>query len=311
MAESCKIVCIGTKGYPGASRVLRDLAGIGLATFCYLEDLKAVPSASIVVFAAWHPSYNALMSKIDAKKFVCWTSPALQTELNDPEIEFLSYVIRHEEISGIWFGDDHLAKTFNERGFYLPYPIDISQIYQYKTENQPKKDVGLFSALQNKQKNVLTQFVAFKMLQQKYADVILHTNRLSPTQRTFATILGIKFAEHGYLPDKEFFTLVQSVKGQSHVFLSESFSYATMESIILGTPCLMSVKVAKNMGIDEPELTVKDVDDSDEIAEKLEQLLTREDYDLFREKVRVLGTDTAEKHNSYLKQHLMEQFDKF
>jgi len=183
--------------------------------------------------------------------------------------------------------------------------------YLYLTQKDGEhKGVGLFSALHNKQKNVLTQFLALKKLQQKQ-DVMLHTNKLTSTQRTFANLLGVKFEDHGYLLEKEFFSLVQSVQVQTHVFLSESFSYATMESIILGTPCIMSLKVAKNMGISNPDVIVNDVDDSDEMASKLEKLLVREDFAAFQETIRQTGTETAERNNANLKAHLSEQIGKF
>lgn len=273
MAESYKILGVAPSYLPGVSKVLRELSRVGISNFTPLENLNIAEANKydVCIFGAWVPTYSVILPQITTHIWSLWTSPLLQMELGGVEWAFLHQILFNDKVEKVWFGDRGLESIFPEKGFHMPYPVS-TESFMNLPEEKEKKDIGMLTALSNPQKNVMTQLAAVKLVQNNKPET-LHVNGLPPIYKSFADRIGLSYIDHGFLPEDEYDRLLRGLKVQSHIFLSESFSYATMESVLLGTPCVVSPCVAENLGIDEV-FQVNDVDDPTEIAGAIENILT-------------------------------------
>ncbi len=305
------ILGIGPKEFVGASRVLRELKSLGMSDFVWLDELQfPVKDYDICILAAWHPSYNMLLDQIHAEKWIVWTSPFLQSELTNVEIQFLDYILRNDQIEKVWIGDKTCAKVLedNPKTFHCPYPLNIESIQPYWKYVEKENYIGIFLPFRNPQKNILTQLGAIKLLQKDFPDLELHTNGMTPTQQRFAQTLGINYIDHGWLPEKNYFRLIQQCKVISHVTLSESFAYSVFDAMYLKTPVIVSKTIAENFNFvdDVNTLTVKNPDNPVEIYQKLKHIVSLSDYEyeLLCESTQIHSITHAEHQNLLLKESL-------
>lgn len=151
-----------------------------------------------------------------------------------------------------------------------PYPLDVKRVLAHEAEVEKEDAIGMFLPFHNKQKNVYGQLAACKILQRDN-QLKLYTNGMSPSQRRFANILGLSYKDLGFLPEDEYYRWIQKFKLMLHITLSESFAYAVMDALLLGTPCLVSPAI--NWVDPSLGLTVENLDSPVEIAEKMEEVI--------------------------------------
>jgi len=231
-----RILGCGPREFIGACRVLRELSHLGLADFVYLKELKPpVKDYDVVIFAAYHPSYNILFPKIEARKWVLWTSPLLQAELAEVEVEYLQYVLRNDNVERVWLGSRGVyeaLKDVSDKMVYCPYPLDARRVLAHKAEVEKENAIGMFLPFHNKQKNVYGQLAACKILQREH-QLKLYTNGMLSHQRRFANSLGLSYKDLGFLPEDEYYRWIQKFKLMLHVSLSESLAFAVMDALLL------------------------------------------------------------------------------
>lgn len=267
-----RVLGVSPREFVGASRVLKELSNIGLADFVYLDSLELPLKHDLVIFAGFHPSYNVLIPRIEAERWVLWTSPLLQAELAEVEIPYLECLLHNDDIQRIWVGSKgcyEALKDVSEKVFYCPYPVDVKRVRAHKAEVE-KDAVGMFLPFHNRQKNIYGQLAACRIFQKEHP-LKLYTNGMLPSQRRFANNIGVLYEDLGFLPEDEYYRWVQKFQLMLHVTLSESWAYVVSDAMLLGTPCLVSRAldwVDPSLG-----LTVENPDSPVEIAEKMRQAL--------------------------------------
>jgi len=262
-----KLLGIGPHGFPGASRVLRDLAGLGLADFTYLEDLRFPVDTDLCILAAWAPAYHLILDKLPCT-FVLWTSPLTQAELSDPELDYLSFIMRSDKVERVWC-ERSLAEVLGGKAFWLPFPVDVERVQKYKQSGE-RSGVGLFVPSRG-YKNIASQLAAVKLLQNRDPSLLLHTNVMDTKYRRLISMLNIQAEFYPWLPEEEYYRLLGSLRLILHVSLSESWAYGVSDAMLLGTVCLVSRAidwVDPSLG-----LTVENPDNPIEIAEKMNYAL--------------------------------------
>ena len=261
-----------------------------------LDDIEKIQNYEVCIVGAWVPPYNLLVPRLKPRVWWLITSPLLQMELGGVEWPFLHQILSNDKVEKVWFGDKGLEKVFPEKGIHLPYPVHLETFLNYpRPLCETKKDIGLFTALSNPQKNIMVQLAAIKLVQNE-TTVELHVNGLPPLYRSFADKIGLKYVDHGWLQPQDYLSLLSKLRVQTHVFLSESFSYATLESMMLGTPCIVSPCVSR---IIDAGIVVSSVDEPSEIAECVLDLLSMhaEDYRVCCETQRKRALQLAEENN--------------
>jgi len=310
--RTVKILGIGPREFVGASRVLVELARLGMSDFAWLDEVSLpVKDYDICILAAWHPSYNMLLDQLKAQIFVLWTSPFLQSELTNIEIQYLDNILRNDQIEKVWIGDKTCAKVLddNPKTFYCPYPINTDYLDPYYVADNVKCDfIGMFLPFRNPQKNIITQLGAIKLLQKDYPEFKLMTNGMTSTQQRFAKTLGINYQDQGWMPEKTYFALIQDCKLICHVTLSESFAYSVFDAMYLRTPVMVSKTIAENFNFVNGNniLTVKNPDNPVEIYEKLTHIISLSDYEfhLLSESTQIHAKTHAKHQNFKLKDTL-------
>lgn len=220
--------------FPGVSRVLKESEKVGMLKFCPIGgDRVAIPPADVYILGAYHPFYDQLLPHLDGKIGVLWTSSAGEMQLEPVEQDYLHRLLVDPRIDFIWFGDPGLAAVFKDKGFYSPYPMSLD----VQRPDVPKQDIVTLFCPTTAKKNILTQILAVALVQRE-VDVTLHVNfGIDPALKA-AT--GLRVVEHGWLERGEYVRLLASSRANLAVSLAETFCYAAAESVLMGTPCVLS-----------------------------------------------------------------------
>lgn len=235
-------------GFPGAGRVLRELAKVSPNKVVEYRSspikLSQVENNQIVFLPAWNPGYEQVFMKKPWKPVIVWTSPPLQSEMVPQELEYIRkirYYLENERIYKVWFGDPnwlYLFPGWEQKAFYAPYPVTLPGKWREKPLPEwpnGAKQVSLFGPL-HARKNVLNQATAVAL-----AQCFLHFTDSSA--KSVLDLAGVTYQNHGWLNDQDYEKLL--LEGidlglQCSIPGVESFSYVAWDHISRGIPCLNS-----------------------------------------------------------------------
>ena len=223
--------------FPGVSQVGEHGAQLGLWEFVKLEGQRvAIPPADLYVLGAWHGAYSQVLTALAGERVgICWTSSAAEMELNAPiEFVYLKQALDNPRIAFVWFGDPGLAAAYPEKGFWHPYPLEF--VPQPPAD---KRQILTLCCPDKPSKNIYAQLLAVAILQQGEPHLVLHTN--IPDLRGLEGHLNV--VQHGWLPRMEYDQLLASARLNLAASFSETCCYQAAESVLLGTPCLLSPAV--------------------------------------------------------------------
>lgn len=281
--------------FPGVSQVFKELEYLGLAKHVYINQLNQIKENDTVLFGAWHPQYSLHLRRCKSKnKYITWHSPLLQAELNN-ESEFIQLILdlkKKNIIQGIVYMYEDNYKIFgDEKDSYLPHPFSTDRFKKHHKEyakTVDPKSVAFFTAFGNKQKNILCTLGGVSLVQKQHP-VMLHVNGMPDVYRRFSDAIGLKYTDHGFIPEDKYYQMIDGFKLGLQVSVSEAFNYVVAIFLALGTPCIISPTIAKNFEIDEdPALIVNNIDSSVEIATKIKYIL---DADADEEYYKLLSND--------------------
>ncbi len=236
--------------YPGVYRHLIGLEQFGIKHI-FLDQLNQVTEKDTIIFGAWEPnSYGMAIRRCKAKKkALLWTSPLLQSQMNEPELYFLDNIFNLKSkgvLDYLLFADFETYEIFKDDGiFHLPHPADLNdlkKIYKYKIQTAGK-DIFCYMPWGNKNKNQMVQLAAVKLFQKKHPKTKLHANGMGHW-RKWAVKLNLNHVDHGFLPTDEYYKSIGLKKCGLHVTLSESFGYCILDAFLLGVPVLCSPAIS-------------------------------------------------------------------
>lgn len=237
----------------------------------FLNQLNQVTEQDTIIFGAWEPStYPIAIRRCKAKKkALLFTSPLLQAQMNEPELDYLNTILSLKEkgvLDYLLFADLETYEVFKGDGiFHLPHPCDISKIEVYK-KDVPKNNIFCFMPWGNKNKNQICQLAAVKLFQRKHPDVVLYVNGMGPWKRWADKL--VKYVDLGFLPREDYYEYINRSTCGIHVTLSESFAYSVLDAFLLEVPIICSPAIDW-----APEcLQVKNPDNPVEIAELIENM---------------------------------------
>ncbi len=268
--------------FPGVSRTFEDMKQFGLKIIC-AHEYKQVKEDDLVIFGAYHQVYALPIRRLKCKKFLLWTSPLLQMELSPDEPNIFNFVLDLKDrgiIDQIWFGDPGMWKAYEDKGFHMPYPLDVDRLMAFRKPDPERQGISLFCPW-TPRKNILTQLAAVKIVQKDFPDSVLYGNNMN-VYTPIAQRMGVSFVDCGWMKDDVYYQMIQKVKVGLQVFLSESFCFTAFDHMILGTPVIASACLDWL----PDQLKVKNSDDPVEIADKI--IKVRNEYsstDAYRESV--------------------------
>lgn len=266
--------------FPGVTQVFRELGYLDLAKHIYVNQLNQVKPSDTIIFGAWHPQYALPLRRCKSKKkYITWHSPLLQAEVNN-EPDFIRLILDLKKkgiIHGIVHMDEDNYKIFgDENDFYLPHPFSTDRFKEHRKKYAKvvdPKSVSFFTAFGNKQKNILCQLGGVSLVQKQHP-MMLHVNGMPDIYRRFSDAIGLKYTDHGFIPEDKYYEMIYGTKLGIQVSVSEAFNYVVAIFLALGTPCIISPTIAENFEIDEdPALIMNNIDSSVEIATKIKYIL--------------------------------------
>jgi hypothetical protein len=264
--------------FPGVYRHLSECEMFG-TKHIYLSQLNEVTENDVVVFGAWDPgSYPMAIRRCHAKKkVVLVTSPLLQMQMNEPELQFLDMILTLREsgvIDYILFADKETYEVFSEVPgvCHLPHPADLKKMEQYKCLDREKcwpllQNIFCYMPYGNRNKNQITQLAAVKLFQQKNPTAWFFANGMGQWA-SWADRLQLRYTDQGYLTREDYYRSMCNYRCGLHVTLSESFAYSVLDAFLLEVPVVCSPTIDWA----PPNLQVKNPDDPVEISNKLEEV---------------------------------------
>jgi len=223
-------ICGLSVNYPGARRPLEEGAKLGLWDFVLLEGGRVdIPPADIFILAAWHQSYSQLLGL--GKMGVLWTSSAGEMDFEPVESQWLGDILNDPRISFVWFGDRSLAAAFPQKGFYCPYPLDVS----LEPPKVAKEDIITLFCPSGPKKNLANQLLAVGLAQRE-AKLTLHTN----IQGYDSMLSLVDHVKHPWLPQEEYYRLLASAKVNLAVSWCETWNYNVAEAGLCNTASVTS-----------------------------------------------------------------------
>jgi len=266
--------------FPGVHRLLTECEQFG-TKHIYLSQLNQVTKEDIVIFGAWEPnSYPMAIRRCKAKKkALLWTSPLLQSQMNEPELEFLDTILQLKQkgvIDILFFTDQeayHVFENFSDDIYCFTTPCNIKNMEEIRIKLEEewkgnhKDDIFCFMPWGNKNKNQITQLAAVKLFQENNPDTMFFANGMG-NWRKWAVILKLNFEDLGFLPEDKYYKYIFTKGCGLHVTLSESFGYCVLDAFLLKTPVLCSPAIDWA----PPEVITANSDDPVSMAEDLERI---------------------------------------
>ena len=233
-------------GFPGAGRVVRELANIS-DNIKYQGPFRPLDhyDSDYVLLPAWHPSYQQISHP---KKVVVWTSPILQSEYTPVEFEFMQTIVKlldEGKLYALWLGSKDWLSVMGSgrRAFYCPYPVTLPPPKMSAPQNPPL-NVSLFGPLSPRKNFAVQAFAAAK------AGCHVHTT--DQRANSLLDTLGLRVPPyyHDWQIPPRYHDLVCSmdIGLQCSVPGSESFSYVVWDHISRGVPCLSTVEWTWDLG---------------------------------------------------------------
>lgn len=261
--------------------------------------IRKKPSLTIIGGRNWIKRNHKILSNIPGKKGILYTSPLAQAEISNEEIKNLQMYFQwldSKEIDYIFFSSKSLVNLFNRKDvFPLPAPSTEEVKLSKKINNVPKYNiVGLIND-KAVHKNILNT-IAVVSLSGKTEKFIV--NGLPTEYFDLLRRFGLKriTKDVGFLEDREYKKILESVKVLLHLSFSESFCYSVFEAMSLGTPVLVSKAVD---WVEIKELIIDNPRDHKEIAKKLDYVLSlnKKEYLKLSEKCKKNALKIIRKNN--------------
>ena len=231
-------------GFPGAGRVVRELANIS-SNVKYYSRQGPLPESDYLFLPAWLPDYESIRHP---KKIVVWTSSIIQSEYTPVEFEYMQTIVKlldEGKLYALWTGAKEWLSIMGtgRRAFYCTYPLTLPTAWKTDAPRNPPKDVSLFGPL-SPRKNVAVQaFAAAK------AGCTLHTTDEGAHSLLDSLGLRVPPVYHGWQIPSRYHDLVCSVDVglQCSVPGAESQSYVAWDHVSRGVPCLSTVEWIDNV----------------------------------------------------------------
>ena len=134
-----------------------------------------------------------------------------------------------------------MAALYPKKGFHHPYPLSYAPQVP-----QPKEPIITLMCPDKPSKNVFNQLIAVALVQRERPELVLHTN----IQDLRGLERQLKVVQHPWLPRPEYHQLLASAQVNLAASLAETFSYQAAESLLLGTPCILTQAVPWFSGYD-------------------------------------------------------------
>lgn len=279
-----KIITVAPKAYVGVNAVFEHLTPMIGSEHQYLEELSLAgeEAADLYIFGGWVPNVYPLLfrwlnqrDEQGPKIAVLNCSSLGQMEMAQVEIGYLREMMQFAAdgvIDYVFLGDEDAAICFDDQPGvrYFPYPIRIELFDQFQLKFAAKIPgaVGLFSPAHYR-KNLVNQMMGCKLANDALKgnpSITLHSNlqlEMGGVQKQF----------WGWLPRPDFFRKIAEMQTTLHCGFTESFCYAALESIMLGTLPILSPVITNNFMLEEYELMVVDIDQPRAIGYQIKHLL--------------------------------------
>lgn len=224
--------------FPGVSRVLEEGEKLGLWRFIRLGDDPEVrlPEADCFLLGAWHPDYPELVKLLPpgARVGVLWTSSMGEMGFEPSEIAALSGLLNNPKVEFIWCGDPAVGALRPPKTFYAPYPLVVED---HRRRDLPKRDAMTLFCPATLKKNLHNQVLAAALVQRE-SGLVLYTN--VPLDNNLVEMLQIRVVRYSWLPRGQYHEVLQAAKLNFAVSFAETLNYQCAESVMLGTPSVVS-----------------------------------------------------------------------
>ena len=245
-----------------------------------------------IILGSWWQYYPEIIENLNKRGIhpsILWCSTIGQSEMTwmievRPIIKILD-LLKKRKIKYLLVPEKtYESLSHIDNVMYLPHPVDIRVDFTNIEKKMEGKNVDLFLKARPG-KNVLQQMIA-----QKYSelDYTLHTNVNTEEIINLARKLKLSFEHYSWLPENDYYSLIQNMDVSLQVTWTESFNYAVCERMLLGVPVLVSPEIFL---INEDTflskfMIVKTPDSPKAIASKLDLLLDNENQNLREEIIR-------------------------
>ena len=293
--------------FPGVTRVFEDMRDLFGLKIIYPHEYNQLAEDDLAIFGAYHQAYAMPIRRLKCKKFLLWTSPLLQMEFSEEPVIFNQVLNMKDRgiIDQIWFGDVGMWKAYEDKGFFMPYPLNVKRLQPYYDPLPPedREGIALFCPW-TPRKNILTQLAAVKLVQQDRPEAVLYGNGMN-AYAPLAERMGVSFVDCGWMKkDALYYQMIQKVRVGLQVFLSESFCFTAFDHMVLGTPVVASACVDWL----PDSLKVKNLDDPVEISDRIIKVGSEYSHiDAYRQSVLDMAQVRNKRASEAFKCHLGER----
>lgn len=287
-----RIVAVCPKEFPGVSAVFKNGHALGLWEFVPFGERIPLDTAVLIV-GTWWDIYMQFLTNPTVTVVPFFTSTFGQMGFSRNRVEFVQVgivkkLMESNKIKYVLAGWEELIKYAfmkyekEDRAFWCPYPLSIqankvSIAWLDKIENS----IGLFTP-NAERKNLDNQILA------AFNSGELHTN-------VPVVLSGERVKIYDWLPSDSYRKVISRLKITLHCGFTESFCYAAAESIAAGTVPIVSLQIARNLGIPEClPIVVHQLDSVSEIKEKISLTLSWKEEE-YSERLAFLSSKLAEK----------------
>lgn len=157
-------------------------------------------------------------------------------------------------------------------------------------------------AVNEPRKNLFVQYHGFLIAKRENKGLTLHTNVVSDQPEIYIN-------NYGWLPREQYNNIIKNSKLSLQVYPFESFSYQTVETILLGCLPIISPSVRDNLSLPR-EIVVWNIDSPIEIAKKINEIdaWPKEQYEAMLQQCQTKVKEITNAQNKYLKIILEKAF---
>jgi len=281
------IVTICPENYPGTTSVLRHFSVTDVVEHTSEVSPETIEGRDRVILGGWAGMYYEILRKIKTTGVpvsMFWTSSVGQTDFSNGGVE-VSYLHLINDMVHSGLVDNVLCATPSvqnmfqqfipeDKAILLPYAFNWQETEDFLIEDMPVGDnwVDLFCPADTR-KNILVQSHGAKL-----AKAHIHYSGLSPKYRFFADLIKLKYTDMGWMNKSRYYKSVQTMKVGMQITYAETFDYVVAEHFALKRPCLISTVMGS--WVDKrlwKDLMVYNIDDPYEVADVLENIISRDE----------------------------------
>ena len=296
------------KGLPGIKNALRKIVKVKVSK-------KILDFGDNIIMGSWIPIYSDIiniLNKKGIKPSILWCSTLGQSEMTwkielEPFNKILG-LLKKGKIKYLLVPEKTYESLSHIKSVkYLPHPIDLSIPMSDNDVELNGKNVDLFFKFRPG-KNALQQMLSQRFTTTKFN---LHTNIKDNTILDIAKNLNIHLTHHSWLPDRQYYALIEAMDVSLQVTWTESFNYAVCERMILGVPTLVSPEIflISNDNLLRKYLTVETPDSPRAIAKKIDFLINNKNLrSEIAKKAEERVEEIAHRYNREIKEQLYNLF---